>query len=177
VAKAVDVSVEYETPELQRHCETSPIPPFRLNGIPLRDVVPFLLANARSPDPKKAMLWRIRESALFIHLGVPPTPDPVKEQKPQVEVEREQKLIGRLQSEKTAFAFDGQTLPEAIQYLSARHGINIGVLAQDMAKAQAVVVKLSLKDVLLTEALDELVRLDPDFLWEVKGDLVVVRRR
>ena len=71
----------------------------------------------------------------------------------------------------------GQALPDAFSYLSARHALNIVVDESVRERCETLTVKLTLREVALEEALDELLRLDPDLRWEVRDNVVIVLRR
>jgi len=108
----------------------------------------------------------------------PPPPKPT----PEGEARKLEVLgiltLNRMKSHTTTFTFDGnQSLSEALSYLSARQTLNIIVDERVRERCDTLKVRVSVRDVPVNEAMDELVRLDPDLLWEVQGNIVLVRGR
>jgi RNA polymerase sigma-70 factor (ECF subfamily) len=177
MAHRLDLEPEYESRELELLCFSRPISASMGRGLKVREALTFALRSVPSSVEGKVTSWEVRKDRLFVLVKEPPPPPRETDEAAKEREKQEKALLERLRTEKTAFAFDGQTLPEAFNYLSARHGMNFVVEDASKSVADAVIVKLTLKDVLLTEALDELVRLDPDLLWEVRGSVVLLRKR
>jgi len=166
---------EYESPLLRQACFATSCS-YRIGRISRRSLLTLLLRLVESPTPGKTVSWSVRGESLFVHLAdpVPPKPDPGAE---TAREERERALRARLREERTSLAFDGQSLPEALQYLSARHGLDIVVAEADREKCDLLRVRLALREATIEEALDELLRLDPDLRREIRGSVVLIRSR
>jgi RNA polymerase sigma-70 factor (ECF subfamily) len=178
LARTLDLEPEYESEALKRYCAAHPVY-VSFHGTKLRQVLTGLLGTAGSPEEGKVMSWEVRGKSLLVLLR---DPTPPKESTPEGEARKQEVLgiltLNRMKSHTTTFSFDGsQSLEEAFAYLSAQQTLNIVVDGRAMERCRTVKVKLSLKDAPINEALDELLRLDPNMTWEVKGNLVIVRNR
>jgi len=178
VARTLDLEPEYESEALKNYSAAHPVY-VTFQGIKLRQVLTGLLGTAGSPEEGKVMGWEVRGKVLLVLLR---DPTPPKGSTPEGEARKQEVLwiltLNRMKSHKTTFSFDGsQSLEEALAFLRAQQALNIVVDQGAMERCTSVKVKLSLKDVPVNEAMDELLRLDPDLLWEVKGNVVFVRKR
>ena len=86
-------------------------------------------------------------------------------------------LKNRLAGENTSLAFDGQTLSEAVSYLSARHGINIVIDDQVKADADAQPLpSFKLTNIPLKDAVDLLLSNVAGLTYRVRGNVVFITR-
>jgi type II secretory pathway component GspD/PulD (secretin) len=86
-------------------------------------------------------------------------------------------LKNRLSGESTSFAFDGQTLSEAVQYLSARHNINIVVDDQVKADADAQPLPtVKLTNIPLKDAIELLLTNVAGLTYRVRGNVVFITK-
>lgn len=86
-------------------------------------------------------------------------------------------LKNRLAGENTSFAFDGQTLSEAVTYLNARHGINIVI--DDQVKADADAQPLppfKLTNISLKDAIELLLKNTTNLTYRVRGNVVFITK-
>ena len=94
-----------------------------------------------------------------------------------VESPETEALRNRLAGEDTSFVFDGQTLSEAVGYLSARHGLNIVVDEQVRADADAQPLPpFKLTGVPLKDALELLLSNVNGLTYRVRGNVVFITR-
>ncbi len=170
LAHHLDLEPEYETEELRQLSFSSRISAHMEKGLKIQEALTLALHSVASPVAGKVVSWDVRNDRLFVRSKE--NPDEAARRQNQ-----EDEFLRSLRARRTSFIFDGQTLPEALSFIAAQQGVNIVVNDPDMAKARAVIVVLSLKDVPVNEALDELVRLDPDLLWELRGNVVLVRKK
>jgi RNA polymerase sigma factor (sigma-70 family) len=174
LAKPAGLSVDYDTGEIRTFCETHEVPPMKLKGgLSLRTGLAVLLKAVPSPGPRP-LGYQVRDDRLLLLLvdpPPPPRPDPAAVEK---QGKAEEALMEKLRTTRTSFRFEGQTLPDALAYLSARHGMNF--LGDEGARARLdrIKVTLTVDDRPLAEALDELVRPHPDLKWEVRGEVVLI---
>ncbi len=176
LAARLRLEPEYESELLRQACFDTPFQ-VRFRTIPIRDVLSMAVRQVKSPVEGKAVLWRVRANRLLVVLGEPAPPPKPSEEEVKKRGEKESALLERIRTEKTSFSFDGQNLPEACAYLSARHGINIVTDQGIHERAKNLLVKLTLREVPLAEGFDELLRCDPELAWEVRGNLVLIRRK
>ena len=86
-------------------------------------------------------------------------------------------LKNRLAQETTSFKFDGQPLSAAVNYLSARHGINIYVDEAVKADVDAQPLpSFGLSGVSLKDALDLLLTYVPGHVYRVRGNVVLITK-
>jgi type II secretory pathway component GspD/PulD (secretin) len=86
-------------------------------------------------------------------------------------------LKNRLAQENTSFGFDGQTMSEAVAYLSARHAINIVI--DDQVKADADAQPLppfKLTNVTLKNAIELLLSNVANLTYRVRGNVVFITK-
>jgi hypothetical protein len=175
---------EYESEALRQASYAVPMDGVGFGTIAYRVILDFLVGSVRSPVEGKVLKWEVRKERLFVSLRDPPPP---KTESPEELAKREENakaFLEFLRTEKTSFTFDGQPLEAALSYLFTRHRINVMTDEAVRERVGTLTVKLSLRDVTLAEAFDELLRLDPDLTWEVKGhrreakySFVIVRKR
>jgi hypothetical protein len=178
VARKVDLEPEYASDELRVHYSLQRTVTISLDSpIPFRDAVNLLLHMAPPPG-RQAIGFEVRGDHLYLlPVGTPPTPKE-SEEDARKRQNQEDELLRALRGRTTTFAFDGnQTLGEALAYLRAQQSLNIVVDTGAMERCETLKVKLSLKDATIKEALDELLHLDPDLLWELRGNVVLVRKK
>lgn len=86
-------------------------------------------------------------------------------------------LKNRLAGENTSFVFDGQTLSEAVSYLSARHGINIIIDDQVRPDADAAPLPpFKLTNVPLKTAIEYLIKQVAGLTYRVQGNVVRITK-
>ncbi len=174
VVKRIGVEAAYESEEVRLHCWSKKVGT-RTGSMPASRMLDLLLAGGGSPVPGKHLGWDPAGGKITIVLRER-APKP-KEEEP-AEAAAAAKLLQRLRETKTSFAFDGQNLQECFSYLSARHAVNILVDAPADERVRSLVVRaVKVTDATLVDALDELLRLDPDLRWEAKGSVIFVSRR
>ncbi|HEU4395007.1 MAG TPA: hypothetical protein VFS92_05530, partial [Planctomycetota bacterium] len=175
---------EYESEALRQAAYAASMESIGFGTLEYRVMLDYFMGCVRSPVEGKVLKWEVRKERLFVSLRDPPPP---KTESPEEIAKREENakaFLEFLRTEKTSFTFDGQPLEPALGYLSARHRINVMTDEAVRERVSTLTVKLSLRDATLAEAFDELLRLDPDLTWEVKGhrreakySFVIVRKR
>ncbi len=94
-----------------------------------------------------------------------------------VESPEAEALRNRLAGETTSFIFDGQTLSEAVGYLSARHGLNIVVDEQVRADADAQPLpSFKLTGIPLKDALELLLSNVSGLTYRIRGNVVFITK-
>ncbi len=174
-----DLEVEYESEAIRRYCESRTIAPLAIRAARLREVLTILLDGAGAPQEGKRLAWDVRRGKLLVLLADPRPPREVslEEATRRKEEALATNLRNMLRSHTADVTFDGQTLEAALQAFAVRHGVNVIVEPDAEERCRAVTVRLARREETLSTILDELIRLDPELLWEVKGKVVVVRRK
>ena len=175
---------EYESEALRQAAYAASMESIGFGTLEYRIMLDYFMNCVRSPVEGKVLKWEVRKERLFVSLRDPPPP---KTESPEEIAKREENakaFLEFLRTEKTSFTFDGQPLEAALSYLFTRHRINVMTDEAVRERVSTLSVNLSLRDVTLAEAFDELLRVDPDLTWEVKGhrreakySFVVVRKR
>ena len=176
---------EYESEDLRRAAYGTSIECVGFTTVAYRVMLVVVVGYIRSPVwGGKVPHWEVRKDRLFVFLRDPPPPKAETPEEVKKREENANAFLEFLRTEKTSLVFDGQPLESAFSYLSARHRINVLTDEAVRERVNTLAVKLTLTDVPLAEAFDELLRIDPDLTWEVVGNLkdakwsiVRIRRR
>ena len=176
-AEALGLAVEYADASLERICFATPFVA-RFQNVRSRDVLDLAVGAVPSPEVGKVLGWEVREERLFVLLREPPARPTETVAEVRKRIAEEESLLAILKSRRTTLSFDGNVnLTEVLSYLSALHGLNFIADEAVGERCRALMVKLTVKDMPLDEAMNELVRLDADLRWEVRGNVVLVRGR
>ena len=175
---------EYESEALRQAAYAASIESVGFNTAAYRLMLDMMVSQVRSPVDGKVLKWEVRKERLFVFLGDPPPPKTESAEEVAKREENAKAFLEFLRTERTSFVGGGLPLQAMLSYLSARHRINVMSDEAVRERVGTLTVHLSLSDVTLAEAFDELLRLDPDLTWEVKGhrkeakySFVVVRKR